>query len=191
MMRQVTHPTGRPLTALDVIFTRRSIRAYTGRKVDHATIRSLLDAAVQAPTLHAEPWIFVIVQDDPVLTRYSDLAKAACIAEGEHYPELPDPHFSMFYNAGTLVVIYGRTEGRFVAADCWLAAENLLLAACALGLGTCLIGSAVSTLDSPQAKLEFGLPPGAFAVAPIVVGVPSGEVADRSPRREPLIVSWK
>jgi nitroreductase len=191
MTKHMTHSTGRPLSALDVIFTRRSIRAYTGRKVDHATLRSLLDAAVQAPTMHAEPWIFVVVQDDAVLRRYSDLAKAACIAEVEHNPELHDPHFSMFYDAGTLVVIYGNTKGRFVAADCWLAAQNLMLAASALGLGTCLVGSAVSTLDSPEAKLEFGLPPGAFAVVPIVVGIPSGEVADRPPRREPLIVCWK
>jgi nitroreductase len=192
MTKHMTHPTERPLSALDVIFTRRSVRSYTGQKVDAATIRSLLDAAVQAPTaMHAEQWLFVVIQNDTVLKRYSDLAKAACIAEAEHFPELHDPHFSMFYNAGTLVVIYGRAEGRFAAADCWLASQNLMLAACALGLGTCLIGSAVSTLDSPEAKSEFGLPAGAIAVAPIIVGIPSGEVAEGSPRQEPQITYWK
>ena len=40
----------RPLSALDVIFTRRSVRSYAPLKVDELTIRGLLDAAVQAPT---------------------------------------------------------------------------------------------------------------------------------------------
>jgi len=40
----------RPLTGLDIIFTRRSIRSYAPQKIEESTIRSLLDAAVQAPT---------------------------------------------------------------------------------------------------------------------------------------------
>jgi len=49
----------RPLSALDAIFMRRSVRAYTAQALDEPTIRALLDAAVQAPTaLHAEPWAF-------------------------------------------------------------------------------------------------------------------------------------
>lgn len=52
---------GRPLTALDAIFSRRSVRTYTPQQLDAATIRSLLDAAVQAPTaMHLEPWAFVV-----------------------------------------------------------------------------------------------------------------------------------
>ena len=53
-----------PLSALDAIFMRRSVRAYTEQTLDESTIRALLDAAVQAPTaMHTEPWAFVIVQD--------------------------------------------------------------------------------------------------------------------------------
>jgi nitroreductase len=45
----------RPLSALDVIFTRRSVRAYEKKKLDQPTIRALLDAAVRAPTaMHTE-----------------------------------------------------------------------------------------------------------------------------------------
>ena len=196
----------RPLSALDVIFTRRSVRAYTGEKLDRSTVRSLLDAAVQAPTaLHSEPWLFVVIQDDRILKRYSDIAKSACIdaledravvhrrshvEEVRFVAELHDPSFSMFYDAGTLIVIYGRTKEPFVVADCWLAAGNLILAASALGLGTCVIGSAVGAFNTPEAMEEFGVPSGAFAVAPIIVGVPSGAAAE--PRRhEPDIVCWK
>lgn len=44
-----------------------------------------------------------------------------------------------------------------MVADCWLAAENLMLSACALGLGTCCIGSAIPALNSPEAKSELGI----------------------------------
>ena len=65
--------------------------------------------------------------------------------------QLRDPGFSPFYGAGTLIVIYGRSKGPLVTADCWLAAENLMLAACALGLGTCVIGAAVDAFNSADA----------------------------------------
>jgi nitroreductase len=207
MQERTGNTTERPASALDVIFTRRSVRSYTGQKIDARTVRSLLDAAVQAPTaMHAEPWAFVVVQDDEVLKRYSDLTKASWVSEVAsqvdlHRPRgedqrlfrdrLRDPGFSVFYNAGTLVVIYAVAHTPFAAADCWLAAQNLMLAACALGLGTCVIGSATATLDSMAAKEEFGLPPGAVAVAPIVVGIPDRNVVEPLERREPKIVCWK
>ena len=68
----------RPLSVLDVIFTRRSVRAYEKTKLDQPTIRSLIDAAVRAPTaMHAEPWLFLVIQDAQTLRRYSDVAKTA------------------------------------------------------------------------------------------------------------------
>jgi nitroreductase len=198
----------RPLSALDVIFTRRSVRSYAPQKVDEPTIRGLLDAAMQAPTaLHAEPWVFVIVQDPKTLKRYSDRAKASWIHEAAghadlHLPrdvasrsrfaeQLANPEFSVFYDAGTLIVIYAKAAGPFAVADCWLAAENLMLAACALGLGTCCIGSAAGAFNTPEAKTEFGVPSEMVAVAPIIVGVPSGNVPEASARREPDIRWWR
>jgi nitroreductase len=198
---------GRTLSALDVIFTRRSVRSYTGETIDARTVRALLDAAVQAPTaMHAEPWLFVVVQDANVLKHYSDLTKALWLSEVSGHVELHrprgedekrfrdrlrDPAFSVFYNAGTLVVIYARAKTPFAVADCWLAAQNLMLAACALGLGTCVIGSASPALDSADAKAEFGLPADAMAVAPIVVGIPDRNAVEPSERHEPHVVCWK
>ena len=199
-------PPERPLSALDAIFGRRSVRAYTAQSLDEPTIRALLDAATQAPTaMHAEPWAFVIVQDREALKRISDRAKGSWIKEAAHYRDLhrgvdaamassfaerfASPDFCVFYDAGTLIAIGAKPSGPFVAADCWLAAENLMLAACALGLGTCCIGSAVPALNSPDTKAELGIPFDVEIVAPIIVGVPSEPGASAS-RRNPAIVSW-
>lgn len=197
----------RPLTALDAIFLRRSVRAYTPKKLDRATVSALLDAAVQAPTaMHLEPWAFVVVQDAAALKRLSDRAKGSWAAEAAHYRDLhpggdpslskaflerfASPDFSIFYDASTLIVICGRRAGPFVAADCWLAAENLMIAACALGLGTCCIGSAVPALNSPETKAELGIPEDVDAVVPIIVGVPSGPATEVS-RQAPKVLHWR
>jgi nitroreductase len=206
-MTTIHRPPASTLSALDVIFMRRSVRAYTPERIDEATIRGLLDAAVQAPTaMHEEPWAFVVIQDAARLARYSDAAKGHWAAEADRYQQLhrgadaaaatafarrfASPDFSVFYNAGTLILICAKHTGPFAAADCWLSAENLMLAACAMGLGTCCIGSAIPALNTPPIKSELGIPSDVDVVVPIIVGVPSAAAVD-SPRRAPDILSWK
>ncbi|HVO91667.1 MAG TPA: nitroreductase family protein [Terriglobales bacterium] len=185
---------------IEAIHERRSVRSYSPQRLEAATIRSLLDAAVWAPTaVHEEPWAFVIVQDRALLQHLSDRAKKIFSAEADQaHPEqarhlldmLANPDFNIFYDAGTLIVICARPKGAFVTADCWLAAENLLLAAHSMGLGSCVIGFAVPALNTPEIKADLGIPPECTAVAPIIVGVPSG-ATPRTTRKEPEILAWK
>jgi len=65
-----------------------------------------------------------------------------------------------------------------------------MLAACAKGLGTCVIGFAVSALNTLEWKAELKIPPEMTAIAPIIVGVPAGETPP-VPRKQPEIVTWK
>ncbi|MGA8862904.1 MAG: nitroreductase, partial [Gallionella sp.] len=60
----------------------------------------------------------------------------------------------------------------------------------AFGLGSCVIGSAVAALNIHKVKAELGIPDEYTAIAPIVVGVPSGETMATS-RKEPKILLWK
>lgn len=196
----------RLMTVFEAIVKRRAVRAYRPDTLDKDTVRELLKAAVRAPTaMHAEPWAFAVIQGRPLLKRYSDLAKATWSTEqnGSHaiaHPTAPShaqaasmfahPDFNLFYNASTLIVIGARTLGGFVAADCWLAAENLMLAACAMGLGTCCIGSAVPVLNRTDVKAELQLPPDFQSVAPIIVGLPSGETPATT-RRDPDVLCWR
>ncbi|HMA80786.1 MAG TPA: nitroreductase family protein [Candidatus Binatia bacterium] len=185
---------------MDAIHGRRSVRSYAPERLDTVTIQTLLDAAIWAPTaVHEEPWAFVIVQDRAVLKSLSDRAKEIFSAEAEHaHPDqarhlldiLAKPDFNIFYDAGTLIIICARPKGAFVTADCWLAAENLLLAAYGMGLGSCVIGFAVPALNTPEIKAELGIPSECSAVAPIIVGAPSGETP-RTTRKEPDVLAWK
>jgi nitroreductase len=189
-----------PMSLTEAIYERRSVRSYASQRLDHTVILSLLKAAVWAPTaVHEEPWKFVILQDKSALRQLSDRAKPLFLEEahrahldrgGHTFDSFAQPDFNIFYNAGTLILICAKPMGPFVVADCWLAAENLMLAACAMGLGTCVIGSAVPALNTAEIKAELGVPAECTVIAPIIVGVPSGETP-RTTRKEPEILTWK
>ena len=171
------------MSVSEAIFTRRAVRAYTADVVPEADVRALLQAAVRAPTaLHEEPWAFAVIQNRDRLRRYSAMATAKD-------PTLP-PGFNIFYDAETLIVICARPKGPSVAADCWLAAQNLMLAACERGLGTCPIGLAVPVLNRPDVKAELAIPADVTVVAPILVGVPRDD-APATARKAPEILSWR
>ena len=188
-----------PLPVQEAIRTRCSVRTYAPGKLSWSTVTELLLAAVRAPTaMHEEPWGFAVIQDPGLLKRISEQARR--LLADEPHPELlhrggpaldvfARPDFDVFHGAGTLIVIGSESDGRFVAADCWLAAANLMFEASALGLGTCIIGSALGALNLPEMKTDIGVPDDFTAVAAIVVGTPAGVTAP-SPRREPRLLAW-
>lgn len=194
-----SHPES-SMNVLAAIYNRRSVRDYLPQKIDQAIIHTLLNAAVQAPTaMHEEPWSFVVIQNKGLLDRLSDSAKILVRNDTEgsnsqqtkHMLDLVNQQdFHVFYNASTLIVIYSKFQGSFVAADCWLAAENLMLAACAKGLGSCVIGFAVAALNTLEWKAELGIPREMTAIAPIIVGMPAIETP-AVPRRPPETLAWK
>ena len=178
----------------EAIRGRRAVRDYTSQPVDEETIRGLIDAAVRAPSAtNAQPWTFTVVRDQDLLGRISDAAKAHLLAAMPAGPRsdrdrsgLADPDFHILYDAPVLIVISAITDGPWAVADCSLAAENLMLAAYAAGLGTCWIGLAQDYLNPPEGKDALGLPPAWVSVAPIIVGHPKA-VPPPVARREPEI----
>lgn len=187
------------LSIYQAILARRSVRRYTPENVDKSSINILLEAAVRAPTaMHQEPWAFVIIQDKQLLQNISERAKPAIISEAQsddakrklHMHHIfEQPNFNIFYDAGTLILICGKTSVTFATADCWLAAENMMLAACAMGLGTCVIGCSLLDLNTSEAKAELNIPAEFSVVAPVIVGYPVERSAP-TPRNAPLILSY-
>ncbi len=101
----------------------------------------------------------------------------------------PGPTSPPFYNAGTLVVIYAIPGPPLGQINCALAAENLMLAAIELGLGTCWIGIAGPFLEDASTKHELGVPEDYEAVAALIVGYPVAEGAP-PPKNPPQILYW-
>lgn len=178
----------------EAILARRSVRAYVQKSLPRTTIETLLEAAVHAPTaMHQEPWAFVVVQNRRLLKQLSNVVLAG-VLDDSHRPVMQSSDkadLDVFHGAGTLIVICAKPSGPFVAADCWLAAENLMLVACEMGLGSCVIGSSVVALNGSKVKAELlDIPSEYSVIAPIVVGVPSGETPAVS-RKRPFVLAWK
>lgn len=182
------------LSLNEAILARRSIREYTSKKVDSKRMRSLIEAAVKAPTaMHSEPWGFAIIQNVDLLKELSDVAKPMFIKQFEHDTQdldaLNNPEFNIFYDASTLVVVCANKDSPYAVADCWLGAENMMLAACGMGLGSCVIGMALLALNNKQEKSKLGISENYEAIAPIVIGFPRKDTV-ASKRKKPLILSW-
>jgi len=177
----------------EAIYSRRAVREYTAEPVDEKTIHSLIDAAVQAPSaMNQQPWSFCVVRDKTVLAALSREAKAHMLRStpmgllSHHFEEiLNDPKFDIFYHAPVLILI-SSADIPWAIEDCTLAAQNLMLAARAAGLGSCWIGFAQNFLDTPAGKAVLGLPAACKPVAPIIVGHPKGTPKPVA-RKEPEI----
>ena len=182
------------MSVYEAILGRRSIREYTAQKVNAKKIRSLIEAAVMAPTaMGNEPWAFVIIQDVAMLQDLSDVAKPLFIEQLKHeahaFEAFNDSAFNIFYDASTLIIICANKDNPTADADCWLAAENLMLAAFAMGLGTCVIGAVLLAMHDEEQKIKLGIPADYEAIVPIIVGFPRS-VAVSSKRKRPLILNW-
>jgi nitroreductase len=179
----------------EAIYTRRAVREFTAEPVDEKTLRQLIDAAIQAPSaVNQQPWSFCVVRDRALLARISREAIAhllkmppAVLAASPRFQELlRNPDFDIFYNAPALIVISSVAESPWTIENCALAAENLMLAARAAGLGTCWIGFAQTWLGTPEGKAALKLPEKYVPVAPIIVGHPKS-APPPIPRKEPEI----
>lgn len=116
---------------LDFIFSRRSIRQYENREVPDDMIQDLLEAAMAAPSAVAkDPWHFIVLKERTALDRLADVltsgqmlrqATAACIVCGD-------------------ITQANLAHESYMLQDLSAAAENILIAANALGLGTCWLG---------------------------------------------------
>jgi nitroreductase len=177
----------------EAIYGRRSVREYTSEAVDEEIIRRLIDAAVHAPSAtNAQPWTFTVVRDQGLLDRVSEAAKTHLLADPAGWlsdrqrTRLADPAYHIFHHAPVLILISGTAPAPWVVENCALAAENLMLAAHGVGLGTCWIGYSQGYLNTPVGKDALGLPAEWVPVAPIIVGYPNAVPAPVA-RREPEV----
>jgi nitroreductase len=183
------------MDVIEAIDHRRAIREFTDKPVGKDQIDRLITTAVQAPNaMDKQRWAFVVIRDRALLKRISDEAKTFTLKMmgsdsrlSQFRDFLSSAQFNIFYDAPALLVICGTEDDRFVDQDCCLAAQNLMLAAHASGLGTCWIGFAEAWLNQAEAKKELGIPSHYRPIAPIILGHPRTQ-PPAPPRHRPDVV---
>lgn len=147
------------MNTLEAIFTRRSIRKFTSEPVKRDDIRTLLRAAMHAPTAgNQQDWCFVVVDDRALLARVPEFHPYARMA-----PQAA---------AGILVCADLRLEQRpgYWVQDCAAAAQNILLAAHDMGLGAVWTGIHPRPERIAGVRNLFNLPDEVKPVALILIG---------------------
>ena len=117
------------MDTLLAIQTRRSVRKYTEQHIDEEKLDTILRAGMASPTAgNSQSWRFVVVDDKKLLASISSLS----------------PYASMAASAALAIVVCADIKAEkypgFWVQDCAAAMQNMLLAAHALGLGTCWAG---------------------------------------------------
>ncbi len=99
------------------------------------------------------------------LQRFSDGAKRLALENAARDPKsahyamlLRSESLNVFHGAATLITISVHERSAYGDAAAWLAAQNLMLAACTIGLGTCCIGLALPYLNTAETKAELEIP---------------------------------
>lgn len=142
---------------LENIKARRSVRAYTSQQVSKTDLLAVLEAAAYAPNgMHYESWHFTAIQHAEKLTELNNRIKQAFAASEE--PKLQErgrsATYCCYYGAPTLIIVSNDPAQWWAGMDCACAIENIFLAACSLGIGSCWINQLGTTCDNAEVR-EF------------------------------------
>jgi nitroreductase len=135
---------------MDIIKKRISIRAYKDRALPQETINSILEAAKYAPTArNMQELEYKVITNKDLIKQASDSITAVVKRD---FPAMPArPNF--FYNAPLLILITGPADNAWIFSDAGLAAQNIMLYAASINLGTCFIGMS-QMIEKDKAMLQ-------------------------------------
>ncbi|KUO40162.1 MAG: hypothetical protein APZ16_07045 [Candidatus Hadarchaeum yellowstonense] len=166
------------MDVFEAIKGRRSIRGFKPESISDADLEKILEAGISAPSAgNCQPWEFVIVRDQKIKQKLVQAARGQ----------------SFLAEAPVVIVIcadVNRTASRYgergrtlyCIQDTAAAAQNIHLAAYALGYGTCWVGA----FDESAAAEAIKAPAGVRPLIMIPIGKPreKPKPTPRTPLRE-------
>lgn len=197
----------------EVINGRRSIRKFKDEKVPDEHVRIILEAACKAPSgNNRQPWHFVVIKSKRVL---EEMARAVHSKMDEMltWPEAQEyekeirryKYFFTFFSQAPVVIavlreaytssisslierrgltLYHHSSEQSASA----AAENLILAARALGYGTCWMTGPLVAIEELEKILQ--IQPGRHLMALIPLGKPAQDPPPRPRKSLEEVVTW-
>jgi nitroreductase len=132
---------------VETIMTRRSVRQYKPQAVEREKMQTIVECGINAPNaMNKQPWEVRVVDNADYINGVTELYKKANPKAAE------DPAFkNMFRNAPTVVFIGHDTESESSPFDCGLLAENMMISAWSMGIGSCCLGSPARFMKTPEA----------------------------------------
>ncbi len=141
------------MDALEAIRKRRSVRNYTGEPIPRADLETIVDAGrLAASGYNRQPWDFIVVTDRSMIEQLKIAAQ-------------------WMEKAGAIIAVVLDPTTKYWLEDGSAAVENMLIAATALGYGSCWLEGYTLPLES-QFKALLGVPDDKRLLTLVPIGVP-------------------
>ena len=186
-----------------VVTTQRAMRRLKPDPIPEAALRQIMDAAICAPSGgNRQGWSFLVIRDPARRARLGELYREAWgeLVKVPYYAAaMKEPHDSaagkMLASArhlgehlgeapvlilACIAIDPGTSPSVTTGASIYPAVQNIMLAARALGIGSCL--TTIHRFRDAQVKELLGIPPTVETAALIPLGYPLGKFG-RPPRR--------
>mgnify|MGYP001773400832 CR=1 FL=1 len=160
------------LIVFEVIKNRRSIRSFRHESIPENYLRIILEAGIWAPSgSNAQPWEFILVREKPIIERIKLFSPGL----------FGDPDAVVILCINRERVKRGSMSEDLVAVmDIAMAAQNMMLMAYSLGVGSCPINS----FNKKAIKELFELPVHIDPILMVSLGYP--DKWPKAPKRRPL-----
>jgi nitroreductase len=144
------------MDALTALRSRRSIRRYSDQPVSREQLETIVDCARLAATARNEqPWEFVVVTDPATRARLAEICE-----------------YGKFFAVASAVVVVLCRDGKYYLEDGAAATQNLLVAAAALGLGSCWVAGDKKPY-ADEIRILLGAPAELKTVSLVAIGHPA------------------
>jgi nitroreductase len=171
-----------------VIKSRRSIRRFKPDPVPDHVLQEILECAICDPSArNQQKWHFTVVQNREVINKMENIMRENLKNSGVDFlvKRASEPDFTVFGNAPVVVIITADKQAfsNFAEIDCAAAAENMMIAAESLGLGSHIMTSTEFLFKSEAGETlrkELGIPDGYKHVCTVALGY-----KDESPPPKP------
>jgi nitroreductase len=159
------------MDALEAIQRRRSVRSYTGDPIPQEDLETIIDAARLAPTGHnRQPWDFIVVTDPDTIAALSAAA-------------------GWMEKAGAIIAVVIDPSTSFWLQDSSAAVTSILLAATALGYGSCWLEGNTQRHEAAF-KAQLDVPDGKRLTTLVPIGVPT-DWPTREKRSLQDVIHWE
>ncbi len=163
------------MDAMEAIRARRSTRIYENKPIPKETLEQLVEAGAFAPTArNVQPWEFVVVTQPGILKKFADLAENG-----------------RFVATAKACIAVFCSDTKYYLEDGCAATENILLAATALGIGSCWIAGDKKPYCS-QINDFLNVPQNFKLISLIALGYPESEGSFNAANKRKLdeVIHW-
>jgi FMN reductase [NAD(P)H] len=166
------------MDVISAIALRKSVRAYEEKAVPEDVLSKIVEAGQWPP--NAGPFHISVIRNHALKKKVNDLTKEAMISSDNEFARKRAslPGYEPVYDAPVLILLSAPGDSPFGAANAALSAENMLLAATGLGLGSCFLASptrALNANNNRELARDARIPEGYNVQCAVIVGYAAAE----------------